>query len=601
MAVMANMREYTKVILVILVLAFVGTIIFDWGMDITGLKTRPGVIAEVNGTRITVEMYNRAYSQAIDQFRSSTGIDPTETQLETLRQQAFDQLVQQILLQQALRKTNIEATDQEIVYYIFNQPPEFLKNLEIFQDESGNFDMAKYQAALRNPQNNWLPVEEQLRSLLPYQKLESRIKASVRVTDEEVRQEYLRRNQKAKVKYVLFDLNKYRDNETPIPEEEIRRYYDEHKEDFREEEKRKIKYVLFPTKPTARDSQEVVNQANDLVNRLREDPDADFAQLAQIYSEDPGSKEKGGDLGFFGRGTMVKEFEDAAFAAKVGEIVGPVQTVHGLHIIKVEERKIEDGEEKVRARHILLKFTASPRTLQAAEDNAAYFAEVAKEEGFEKTAEDQGLEVQTSGFFGRGSGFVPGIGVLPEASQFVFANKPGSVSEPLESRQGWVVIKVEEVQKERIRPLEQVQAQIENILRQEKAKQRAAEAAQKFYERIAGGATLEAAAAADSMQIFEPEAFTRQGFVQRVGRDPAFVGTAFALEEGEISEPVEGLQGYYVIQLESKTPFDENAFLAQKEDIRRQLLERKQNQAYTNWFAHLRERADIKDYRSKYF
>jgi len=600
MAVMSNMREYTKVILIILVLAFVGTIIFDWGMDITGLKTRPGIIAEVNGKRITIEMYNRAYSQALEQFRTSSGADPTDSQLDMIRQQAFNLLVQDILLQQAIRRSGIGATDQEIVYYIFNNPPDFLRNLKAFQDDKGNFDMSKYQAALRNPQNNWTPVEEQLRFLIPREKLTSRIKAVVRVTDDEVRDEFLRRTQKASVSYVLFDLNKYRDPQEKIPDEEIRSYYDEHKDDFREPEKRKIKYVLFPTKATAKDSQEVIRQANDLIRRLKEGG-ADFAELAKIYSEDPGSKDKGGDLGFFSRGTMVKPFEEAAFSAKVGEIVGPVQTVHGLHIIKVEERKREKGELKVHARHILLRFKASPRTLQEAEDNAAYFAEQAKSDGFEKAAEEQDLDVQSSAFFGLGSGFIPGIGVLPKASQFVFSKKPGNISEPLESQQGWVVIKVDAIQKERTRPLEEVKAQIENILRKEKAKQRAAEAARKFYDKIKSGVSLEAAAAADSLQIQKPAPFTRQSFVQRVGRDASFIGASFALKKGEVSPPVEGLQGYYIIRLENKTPFDDKQFQAQKESIRQQMIQQKQNQAYTGWFANLQEHAKIKDYRSKYF
>jgi parvulin-like peptidyl-prolyl isomerase len=600
MAVMANMREYTKVILIILVLAFIGTIIFDWGMDITGLKTRPGIIAEVNGNKITLEMYNRAYSQAIEQYRESAGTDPTESQFEVLRQQTFDQLVQQILVQDVIRRQGIQATDKEIVYYIFNNPPEFLRSLPAFQDDNGNFDMSKYQAALRNPQNNWTPVEEQLRLTIPYEKLESQIRASVRVTDEEIKQEFLRRNQQVEVSYVLFDLNKYRDNETPIPEEEIQSYYEDHKEDFREPEKRRIKYVLFPTKATAKDSQEVYNLAKDLIRRLKEDG-ADFADLAQIYSEDPGSKDKGGDLGFFGRGTMVKPFEEAAFAAKVGEIVGPVETVHGLHIIKVEERKVENGEQKVRARHILLKFEPSTRTLQLAEDNADYFAEVAQEEGFEKAAEAQELEVQTTAFFGAGSGFIPGIGVLPQAAQFVFSKKPGSVSQPFESRQGWVVLKVDEVQKARIRPLEEVKAQIENILRKERAKQQAAEVAQKLYDKIASGMSLEEAAASDSLEVQRPGPFTRQSFVPLVGRDAAFIGASFALEKGQVSKPVEGVQGYYIIRLENKTAFDEQQFLAQKETIRQQMLQQKQSQAYTTWFANLQEKAKIKDYRSKYF
>ena len=126
---------------------------------------------------------------------------------------------------------------------------------------------------------------------------------------------------------------------------------------------------------------------------------ADFAELAEIYSDDPGSAAKGGDLGFFSRGSMVKPFEEAAFSAKIGDIVGPVQTNFGLHIIKIEDKKIEDGNEQVKARHILLKFNASRETQETARDNANYFAEVAPEDGFNQTVLSEKIKVDTTDFF----------------------------------------------------------------------------------------------------------------------------------------------------------------------------------------------------------
>ena len=164
-------------------------------------------------------------------------------------------------------------------------------------------------------------------------------------------------------------------------------------------------------------------------------PEGDFAKLAQENSEDKGSAAKGGDVGFFGRGMMVKPFEDAAFAAQPGEIVGPVQSPFGLHIIKVEAKKTENNAEQVQARHILLKFNASEETMRLAAQNARFFSEAAQEKPFDEVVKLENLKVDTTNFFPAG-GFIPG---LPECKSFQvhfskgYWNRKSSVSFP-----GWL-------------------------------------------------------------------------------------------------------------------------------------------------------------------
>jgi len=427
MAVMNNMREYTKTVLIILVLAFIGTIVFDWGMDVTGLKTRSDIVGKIEGVEITTQQYNEIYSNQIDNYRQQTGTEPNESQLQRIRNQTWESLVQDILIQKAIEEKDIAAHDQEIIHRIYNDPPEFLRSNPAFQNEQKQFDMAKYQAALNDPTiaSQWRPVEEYIRQTLPREKFFQRLRATVRVTEDEVKREYLKQNQKATVKYIFFDPNQYMNADIEISEDELKTYYDSHKDEFQEEEKRKIDYVIFPTTPTAKDSMEQQDQAERLLQRAKSGED--FAELAEIYSEDTGTKQKGGDLGFFERGTMVEAFEEAAFNAEVGTIVGPVETQFGLHIIKVEEKRENDGKEEVKARHILIKYQPSRETTNRARDDAEYFALQAEETSFNKAAEKFDVKVSSSNLFPKGSGFVPGIGLNPQVSDFVFSNDVGEI------------------------------------------------------------------------------------------------------------------------------------------------------------------------------
>jgi parvulin-like peptidyl-prolyl isomerase len=627
MEMMKAMREKTHIVLGILLLAFVGLIVVEWGSESTIFrpKEQTGVIATINGHDIHYEQFYRAYEQQLEQYKQQTGQEPAENQLEYFRNQVWENMVREVLVTQEIEKRGIRATNKEIIHYIYNEPPEIIKQNPSFQ-QNGQFDNAKYQAALNDASADqfWLQVESYLRASLPYQKFQDAFDATALVTESQVRNDYVKRNQKATVRYIFFNPENYRKKasaqgqgdaggQIPVEKSAIEKYYKEHGQEFKEAEKRKIDYVIFSTKATRADSDTVRALAADLLRRARSGED--FAQLAQTYSEDESNRDKGGDLGFFKRGAMVKPFEEAAFAAKPGDIVGPVQTTFGQHIIKVVAKKTEaeenkdkkekgeeaNGEEMVQASHILLKFQPSRQTIEAAKDSASYFASLAQESGWEEALKLEKLAAQTSPFFDEGSGFVPGVGVKRSVSYFVFRNTAGAVSEALEVPQGFLVLRVAEVQGERIRPLEEVQAQIETILRSEKLKDFAHEAAKAARAKLDQNMTLEDLAAEDSLEMKTVEPFARSGFVSGLGRDPNFIGTAFSLQPNQISPAVKGTRGSYLIQLLHLDAIDEADYQAKKETIREDLTNRARQSAFTEWYTHTKEKANIKDYRDLYF
>lgn len=604
MAVMQNMREYTKTGLIILVLAFIGTIIFDWGMDITGIGRKQGVIGEVNGTEISAIQFERVFASEFDAYRNRTGQqDVPESQIQFIRNQVWETMVRDILVQEEIREKGIRAADTEIIYRIFNDPPDFLRSQEAFQNESKQFDMARYQAALNNDAlaDQWRSIEEYLRATIPSEKLVERLQSTVRVTEDEIKWEYLKQNQNAEVKYTFYDPNKHRDEKIEISDEMAKDYYDDHKDEFKEEEKRKIQFAIFTSTATPEDSAAQWELARQLIEQIKNGED--FAELAGVYSGDPGSKDKGGDLGFFGKGTMFgEEFEAAAFTAKVGDVVGPAKSRYGLHVIKVEDKQVKDGKDEVKARHILLKFDPSEKTKNRASDDANYLATEAQKLPFVEVAKEINAKIDTTAFFTKGTGFIPGVGLNVGASNFIFANPVGRTGAVEEVPQGFLVYSIVEIQPERIKPFADVTQSINDKLAADKRKEMAGQAAQRVYDKIQSGATFEQAAAEGGAEIKNSGSFNRGGFVQTVGRDADFIGAAFGLKQvNDVSKPVSGTRGYYLLQLTQQSAFDSTDFAGKRENIKQQILSRKQNQVFTNWYNSVKAKATIKDYRDRYY
>ncbi len=607
MALMGKMRENMTGILLFLLVMFVLSMTVGGlvgGADITSLLSgkKPDTVVSVNGEQISYEYYTQFRQQQIENYRQQNKKEPSGYELQQMEEQIYESIVRDILIKQLTQKMNIGVTANEIKYHIFNNPPEFILTNPSFADSTGNFSYQIYEAALGDERNAryWDMVQNYLVESLPFQKIHQEVISSVFVTDDEIKQDYIKKNQKVKAKYIFFDPNKHEYSDSLITKSQVEKYYKENKEEnYKDEEKRRIQYALFELKPSASDTNEIKDFAATLLDSINNG--VDFASLAETYSEDPGSGSKGGDLGFFTRETMVKPFSDAAFSANIGEVVGPVLSQHGLHIIKVEDRKTEDEKEKVKARHILLKVEASRKTSETVRDDANYFAEIASEEGFNQAVINEKIKADTTNFFAQG-GFVPGLGLQKRMVETIFNTKPGKASRvTYMENKGYVVYELIEIQKEGFKPLADVESGIRGTLRREEQKKLAGKECRALREKIQNFEDFEKLATQDSLEIKETEFFAMTGYISGIGRDANFSGATFGLALDEVSGPVEGTRGYYLIKLIEKQDFDQTVFTAQKENLKRTMLEQKQRTAYTNWYNNLKENADIEDFRYKFF
>ncbi len=603
---MQTLRKYMKHILWVVVVGFIATIIFSWGMGgfqnrVTGAER--GIIGIVDGQEIQAQEFLMAVEQEIESTKSQSNLtDLSEYQIQSIRDEIWELTVQNILFSKEVERLGIQATPQEVVYYMRNYPLEFIQADEQFQTD-GQFDMAKYQQALNNPRNYevWIPVENYLQAILPLQKLQQQVVATVRVTENEIREAYRLNNEKVNAQYLFFDPTQTSLENIDISDSEIESYYRSHREEYREPEKRKIRYVLFENTPSKEDSIETRLDAEDLIARIGNG--ADFAELAQDYSEDTGSASNGGDLGFFGRGMMVKPFEEAAFSAKINEIAGPIESQYGLHIIQVLERKVENNDTTIHARHILLKYSMSAETYETVNDRAQYFyEEVTGSNGdyFYELAEEEGLTVNETPFFQEGE-FVPGIGLSAQINFYAFYEKKDWVSSPMTAGENIVIFQISEIQKPYIQSLDEVSSSIQRILEDQKRREKAKEDAQQVWEKINDGVPFDEAGEEAGLEVKITGLFTLESSVATVGRDPRFSGTAFQLQTGEVSPPFEGNRGIYIIKVIERTVISETLFENEKETLKQSLLQEKQQIAYTAWYNDLKEKAQIEDFRNQYF
>lgn len=600
-----NLRNVVliKAMMWIVAISFVALMVFDWGaggMTCAGPGDTVGVI---NGQKISHQQFVEALRDASRQAKARNNAEPEESQLIS---QIWDQMVAQILYAQQIEAHEIAVSDAEVNFINRNQPVEWVQNQEVFQTD-GNFDPEKYGRFLDDPgtysspeRNQFvLSAEYAVRQAVLISKLQEMVAGGVRVTSAEVREAFVRQKEKVRVAYAAIEAYSIADSLVSVSDEQIQAYYSGHPDEFHREAAVNASFVAFEKKPSAADEADAEAEIRDLLAEVR--AGGEFAALARSHSEDPGSAERGGDLGFFGRGRMVKPFEEAAFALEPGAISEPVRSQFGWHILKVEERKGEGDGLEVRARHILLKIRPGRDTLDSLRLESERFQERADEADFLTAVAEQGLQAKETGFITAG-GYFPLLGNRTSGlvNSFLSAS-PGRVSPPYETEQGIYVFVLLARREAGPQPLDEVYNRIATRLKTTEKVNVASTRMAPLLEDVRSGRSLEDAAHSRDIRFAESKPFSRDDFVQGVGRRNAFTGAAFRLETGTISGVVATDRGAYVLQLLEKEPIDEVEFKAEVPKLVERLRAEKQNEVLAAWFSDLKEQAEIIDNRHLFY
>lgn len=578
-------------------------IIFIAGMATMGISSvfqEKPYVGQIAGQKIKYEEYYKMLQNTYSNYMQDPANQDKEMDEATYRRlndQTWEQLVQRVILENAIEKFDIKVSAKEVASKMINEPPEMITSYEAFLTD-GNFDKSKYLMALQNPEIDWSWLSNYYEQVLMYEKLRDFINSNVIITEQMVRDDFIKENTKVKADVIVFAADQI--DSMFVAEDEISEYYKEHLEEYKEEPQRMYRYVMLPLVPSPSDRK----AAEDRINKIYEYAIAgeDFAELAREYSEGPSGPE-GGDLGYFTKGRMVKEFDEVVFKLEIGEISEPVRTQFGWHVIKAtDKRTTENGEEEMRASHILIEVEPGAEARRDLETVAQGFYENVQVDSFTVIAENHGLEVQETEPFAKDSRYIPGIGRSQMLIDFAFNHEVGEIAPPYRNDKGeYYIGQISYAIGEHYKPLEEVEQEIrDKIATQKKMEKKKEEAEQ--YAMILTEENFTKLAEENDLKLVSTDYLTEKSFIPDVGREVKFVQELIKLKKpGSVTDVVRGSKAYLIGKVVEMQEPDMAEFEKEVDKQKKQLENQLFNSNYNQWYGRVKQDAKIKDWRSKFF
>ncbi len=597
---MRLMRGIAPWIMVIVALSFVVWMVFEVGMDVTG-RGGGGItdeVASVNGEKINLQTYYAALRDAQEQQRAQGAPVPvTLEEQRALEDAVMEQLVQQAILAQEYRRRGISVSEEELRQAILNAPPPEVMQIPEFQTDS-QFDLQKYQRYLQSgvDPSFAIALEARYRQEIPRLKLLERLTADVYVSDARLWRIYRDRNDSVSVRAVtLLPQLVVPDSAVEVTDQEVQQYYRTHRDEFRESARGYVSYVMVSRIPNAADTAAALVRANELLAEIRDG--ADFAEVAARESADSVSRENGGDLGEAELGRFVRPFEEAALALRPGQISDPVLSPFGYHIIKLESK----SATSYNARHILVAIELEPDHLDEVDGRADSLDLLAAEQddprALDNAASLMGLTLQQAGPIIEGQSARIGERFVPDAAIWVFEAEAGEISQVIETDFAYYVFRLDSLIPEGVPPLARVQAQVRQAAKLAKQWERTRAVAREIAADLAAGTPLTTAASQRQLTPRTLGPFTRTAPAPPLRDAPAAVGLAFGLPVGTPGGPVESERAIFFIEPTARELADTNAFLAEIDQLREEVLRQERQGRVQLIYASLRDKADVVDRR----
>jgi len=624
MAMLTQMRENVGSWIIKILLGAIVVVFVLWGVG-PEQKGSNTTVATVDGEPIGYMEFSRTYQNLMENVRRQFGGNVDEEMIKALnlKEQAVNQLVDRRIIRNAAAEMGFRVTDEELSAAI--------RAIPAFQ-ANGGFNSQAYQQVLSRLGLTPEAFEASHREDLLIQKVSDFITRTVNVSEDEVAawyqwqnttvdieyliveparytdidlseeelRSYFQSNEtqyktapKAKVRYVVFRPADYK-SRVVLEDEEIKAYYDENPKEFFSPESVEARHILIKVDKDADDAavEAARQRASEIHARLLKGED--FAELAQKLSEGP-SKDQGGFLGTFGRGRMVKPFEDAAFALQAGEMSAPIRTDFGWHIIKVEKhhaaetQSFEASENKIRG-----QLSDKKARALALEDAESVYDMSYGGDDLLAAAERYGVTVQTTGLFARND-TIPGVANSGQFAETGFRLDAMAVSEVQDLGDGFYILQTLEKLPAQIPAFEEVQARVRQDLTAARQWDKAQAEADGLLNALREGNSLAEIGASHNMGVQTSGWFKRGDAVPDIGFEPDLTAAAMKLskESPFPDKAVRVQKGVVVFRFVDRHIPEISSDDAELDDIRKQLRQRKQREIYGNWMAEARNQAEV--------
>ena len=541
-----------------------------WGIDSYMKSDAKVYAAKVNGVEISVPQLQRAIQNRKNQLRQSLGdkYDPSLINDNALRQQVLQQLINQELLVQAAQKSGMTISNGLLAAQI--------RSIDAFQD-NGKFSEKRYQQLLARQGLTPPRFETQMRRSLLISQLAGGISDTAAVTDQAVNRVYALQAQERKLAYLTIPAARFEPDakvsdkqvdayyqahkqqfvvppkvklsyleldisqiakHVPVTDQELKQLYQDKKSQFTTQERRHVRHILIKVSKDAGKAQVEAarKKAESIVKKLRNG--ASFAKLAKEDSDDPGSADKGGDLGWFAKGAMVPAFDKAAFSLNKDQISDPVRTQFGFHVIEVTGIRPSHVKSFAQVRDELADQVRKQKAEDKFYDEQEKLANLTFEhpDTLEPAAKALKLPVEHTGWLS--SDAHTGIAQHSQVMKAAFSPDvldSGNNSQPIKlGANHIVVLRVDDHQAAKQQPLKAVHDEIVKRLREQQARKQARARGKALLGKLQSGAiSLDEAAKELGVKVNDP------GFVKRSDAqdDPAIVSKGFELPRPDKNAP----------------------------------------------------------------
>ena len=612
--------------ILIIVLVFI-----FWGVG-SGINDNLNIVATVNNEGIPYEDFQKAYNQLTTQYRNQFGGNLPKGLLENLdlESQTIDQLIQRTLLRQGAREMGIMVSNLEV--------QQAVEKMEAFRT-NGSFNVEQYKNILSSSGMMPSSFEASMRTDLLSGKVLSHLARFAKLTPLEVNEQFGFDNKEISIEYISFSGSDFKEA-IEAGDEELLSFYEENKNNYMTDPQVKLNFLLFPykadeklvitdeeiesfyrqnfnrysipeqrsarhilIKTSEEDSEDALSEKLNRAEQVLElaKTGEDFTELAKQFSEGP-TGPKGGDLGSFSRGRMVKPFDDAVFALNEGEISDIVETQFGFHVIKVE--KIEPAHTRA------LEEVKDEITFQLQKQKGNELAFTGATEAYEKiilagslekfSQQNTDITVDQTEFFPRKSpeksGFTEGMINEPAFLNAAFTLNKGELSSLIETAKGYAIIFAADKKVPEISLLDDVKEQVQQDYISVKSDTMAQETAQAMLASLKEKGSVDLVAEATK----HGKTLENSGYITRNGSADSTLPTQIVTLGFELSdetpypeEIVSDNGAFYVFRVMEMRQPSPDLYTEKEKEFKTALLERKKGTLLASWLANVRSKAEI--------